>query len=179
MFCWLFKFLISNTMDAGNELSERAKKHIRRCADCRSFYETHLSLGDALRRRAADFDEHLPAHFARRVFDAASPEAGPTLRLPVRRFRPVLAAACILIVASLAAVLLTVGHEDPKIDPPDISLDIPSIMNDGRPAAWAGLVKKPLSDELENVTNGTESAVRFLVACVAVNPAKTNYKITN
>lgn len=178
MFCWLYKIIVSNSMDAGSALSERTKKHIRRCADCRSFYEAYMSMGDALRRRAADFDERLPSNFARRVFDAAAAPDRQTLELPVRRLRPVLAAACVVLVASLAAFLLTIDREDPEIvEPP--RMHISRLLDEGRPAAWAGFVNKPLSEEIENLTNGTESAVRFLVACVAVNPAKTDYKPTN
>lgn len=179
MFCRLFKFMISNSVDAHSGLSHTTRKHIRKCEDCRSFYETCLSLGDGLRRHAADFDEELPDDFARRVFDAASAPNRPTLKLPVRWFPPALAATCILIVASLAVILLTLGHEGPNVVEPRRIDGISRLMDDGRPTAWAGYVKKPLSDELDNVTEGTESAVRFLVACVTVNPSKTSHKLPN
>jgi len=179
MFCWLFKFLISNNADTQNALSDTVRNHVRTCENCRAFYEACLSLGDNLKSRAADFDETLPDHFARRVFDTASTETRQTVKLPVRWLRPALAAACILIVASLATILLTVNHENPIAPAPGQTNGISRVIEDGRPAAWAGLVNKPLNDELNNVTQGTESAVRFLVACVAVNPAKTKYKLTN
>jgi len=35
--------------------------------------------------------------------------------------------------------------------------------------AWSGLVEKPLEDEMEKLQEDTESAVRFLVTCVAVD----------
>lgn len=177
MFCWIFRFIISNTVDAGNGLSNRTQKHVRTCKDCRSFYEACLSLDKGLRSEAADFDEDLPVHFARRVFDAASAGAEQAFEISVRWFRPALAAACVVVVASLAAILLTVNHEGPTVAEPRRIDGISRLMDDGRPTAWAGLVRKPLSDELDNVTQGTESAVRFLVACVAVNPSKTNYKL--
>lgn len=37
-------------------------------------------------------------------------------------------------------------------------------------ATWARLVEKPLSGQIESLTDNTESAIRFLVACLDVDP---------
>ena len=179
MLCWLFRFIISGAVDAENRLSGRAQRHVRRCAGCRAFYETCLSLGEGLRREAAGFDEDLPVQFARRVFDAAPAGAEQTSKLPGRRLRPVLAAACIVIVASLGAVFLTLNQDDP--DPVERGRigGVYRLIDDGHPTAWAGLIEKPLSGELDNLAEGTESAVRFLVACVTVNPTNISYELPN
>jgi hypothetical protein len=39
------------------------------------------------------------------------------------------------------------------------------------PITWPKVIEEPLANEFENLTNDTESAVRFLVACVAVDIA--------
>ena len=70
-------------------------------------------------------------------------------------------------------------QNDPApVEPPQIS-GVYRLIDDGHPAAWAGLVEKPLSDEIDNLAEETESAVRFLVACVAVNPTNISYELPN
>jgi len=39
------------------------------------------------------------------------------------------------------------------------------------PKTWPAVIEEPLTNELESLTNDTESAVRFLVACVTVDIA--------
>jgi hypothetical protein len=179
MFCWLFRFKISGAVDAENRLSPATQRHVYRCADCRAFYQTSLSLGEGLRREAAVFDEDLPSQFVQRVFDAVPVGADQTFKLPGRRLRPVLAVACIGIVASLAAVFLALSQNEPTpVDPTQIS-GIYRLIDDGHPTAWAGFVEKPLSDEIDNLAEGTESAVRFLIACVTVRPTNIDYELPN
>jgi hypothetical protein len=38
---------------------------------------------------------------------------------------------------------------------------------------------EPLSDEIDNLAEGTESAVRFLIACVTVRPTNIDYELPN
>lgn len=181
MFCWLFKFMISNAVDVENRLSEGTQRHVNKCAGCRAFYQTCLSLGEGLKREAAGFDEDLPVHFARRVLDAApdGADTDKTYKLPGRRLRPALAAACIVVVASLGTVFLTLNQNEPTPDGAAQIAGVYRLMDDGHPTAWASLVEKPLSNELDNLAEGTESAVRFLVACVAVNPTNLSYELPN
>jgi len=179
MLCWFFRFMISDAVDAENRLSSATQRHVRRCAACRAFYQASLSLGEGLRSEAAAFDEDLPAQFAQRVFEAEPAGADQTYKFHGRRLRPVLAAACIVVVGSLVAVFLALSQDAPApVEPPQIS-GIYRLIDDGHPTAWAGLIERPLSDEIDNLAEGTESAVRFLVACVAVNPTNISYELPN
>jgi len=181
MFCWLYRFMISSAVDADNRLSTGTQRHIENCAHCQGFHEMCLSLGQGLRSEAArrGADEELPARFGRRVLAAVPARAAETYKLPIRRSRTVIAAACIAVAVLLGTLFLTLSqNESPPTEPARID-GLYNLMGDGHPAAWAGLVDKPLAGELENLAEGTESAVRFLVACVAVNPTNAGNELPN
>lgn len=42
--CHIFRFFISLKIDSGKPLGKRMKKHLAKCADCRSYLEIHLKL---------------------------------------------------------------------------------------------------------------------------------------
>jgi len=179
MFCWLYRFMISNAVDGDNRLSERMQRHIRRCAGCRGFHEMCLSLGKGLSREAdrQGADDELPADFGRRVLAAASAQSAETYKLSIWRSRPVIAAACIAVAALLGTLFLTLNQNEPPAPEPQRLGGIYNLIDEDLPKAWAGFVKKPLTDEIENLTEGTESAVRFLVACVTVNPTNAGNEL--
>ena len=73
----------------------------------------------------------------------------------------------------LVGVLFLAKLHNNQVSGPDKSgTEIQAIRNLGGgdlAGAWSGFVERPLAGELENLENDTESAVRFLVTCVAVN----------
>lgn len=178
MFCWLYRFMISTAADADNRLSARTKRHLGNCAYCQGFHEMCLSLGEGLRSEAAhrDADDELPAQFGRRVLEAVPERGAPTYKLPIRWARPALAAACIAVAALIGVFFLR--NEPPVVERARTD-GLYNLMGNGHPAAWARLVDKPLAGEIENLADGTESAVRFLVACVAVNPTNAGNELPN
>lgn len=183
MFCWIFRLMISSAVDGDAEFSAITRRHIRRCASCSQFHEMSLSMGEALRREAASMaDDELPAQFGRRVLvrlRRMPARGGKKYKLPVRWSRPVVAAACVAIALLLGVFFLALPQDEPPTPEPGRILGLYKLMDDGHPTAWAGLVEKPLTDEIENLAEGTESAVRFLVACVAVDPTKAGSGMPN
>ena len=184
MFCWLYRFMISSAVDADNRLSAGTRRHIENCAHCQGFHEMCLSLGEGLRCEAprSGADEELPAQLRRRVLARLRripARDAPTYKLPIRWARPAVAAACIAVVAVIGALFLNFGPNEPPVAERARIDGLYNLMGDGHPAAWAGLVDKPLADEIENLAEGTESAVRFLVACVAVNPTNAGNELPN
>ena len=184
MFCWLYRLIISNAADTGSELSHATQRHIDNCANCREFRQICLSLGEGLKREAAQrgAGDELPADLVRRVLAAAPAKSAETFTLPIRWTRPALAAACIVVAALIAVFSLTWGPDEaPPAEPPRID-GLYGLIDDGHlrlRRTWTGLVDKPLTEEIENLTRGTESAVRFLVACVAVDPTNTANRLPN
>jgi len=183
MFCWLYRFMISSALDAGNELSAATQRHIESCSDCRGFHQVCLSLGEGLRREAACSVEEgaLPADFSRRIL-AGVPASGRSeqseerFALPIRWWRPALAAACIAVAALIGVLFVTSSPSEPPVAAPASIDGLYKLMGGGHPTAWAGLVGKPLAGEIENLTQDTASAVRFLVACVKVDPTQAGYE---
>jgi len=47
------------------------------------------------------------------------------------------------------------------------------------PKSWPRLIETPLASEFKNIMYDTESAVRFLIACVAVDIANTEVESVN
>lgn len=184
MFCWLYRFMISNALDAGNKLSAATQKHIENCADCQGFRQMCLSLGEGLRHEAArrSGDEELPADFGRQVLAAVSTRGAETFKLTVKWARPALAAACIAVAVLIGVLFMSLSPNEHPVAEPARMDGLYNLMGDGHlrlRRTWAGLVEKPLAGEIENLAEGTESAVRFLVACVAVNPANAGTELPN
>ncbi|MBN2269666.1 MAG: hypothetical protein JXN61_03575 [Sedimentisphaerales bacterium] len=181
MLCWLYKFMISNAVDAGDQLSPATQRHIENCPHCRGFHQVCLSLGEGLSREAAENsgDDELLADFGRRVLTAttvARHGRAERFALPIRWRRPALAAACIAVAALIGVQFMTSSPNEPPVAVPARIDGLYKLMGDGHPTAWAGFVEKPLAEEIENLTQNTESAARFLVACVKVQPTQARYK---
>jgi hypothetical protein len=49
-------------------------------------------------------------------------------------------------------------------------MSISDLLETNLEATWVGLVEEPLSGEMKSLTNDTESVIRFLVACIDIDP---------
>jgi len=179
MFCWLYRLRISNALDSAGGLSAAARRHIRRCTTCREFHQSCLSLGEGLRREVPIQNDQLSVRLGKRVMAAVLDHGAETHKLPAN-WRPVVAAASIALAVLVGAVFLASRHTEPPAPGPRRVTEIPSLTRYEIPtAAWAGLVERPLAGEVKNLAEDTESAVRFLVACVAVDPTRPTNKLPN
>ena len=161
--------MISQAADAGKPLSAPAQKHIDNCLRCREFHELCLSLGKTLAREATVFRQNIPVLLSKRIQTAI---AEPKLRrYAIRtRFWPVAVAAGITLVILASVLVLARRHYVQR----EVGTDgqIPSIRElagQNLLSPLPALLEKPLTDELNNLMDDTESAVRFLITCVAVN----------
>ena len=181
MFCWFFRLLISNAADADSGLSGRTERHIRRCASCREFYEACLSLGEALRREAAVSKDEFAGRLSERVLTAVPGRRAKTYKLTIK-WRPVMAAACVavIVIASVGVLFLTHSKNRPDTNQYQAGGEIiHDLVAEDFLGAWPTLVEGPLPGEIENLTSDAVSAVRFLVACVAVNPTEGRNELPN
>jgi len=179
MFCWFYKLMISNAVDGAGGLSVAARRHIRRCTTCREFHQTCLSLGEGLRREVPIRNDQLSTRLGKRVMAVISDQSAETYKLPAN-WRPVIAAASIAVAVLVGALFLAPPQTEPPAPEPRRVTEIPSLTRYEIPtAAWAGLVERPLAGEVKNLADDTESAVRFLVACVAVDPTRATNKLPN
>ncbi len=179
MFCWLYRLMISNAVDGAGGLSAGTRRHIRRCTSCREFHQACLSLGEGLRREAPILNGQSSTRLGKRVMSAISDQGAGTYMLRAN-WRPVIAAASIAVAVLVGALFLTLRRTEPPAPGPVRFVEIPNLTAYEIPtAAWAGLVEKPLAGEFKNLADDTESAVRFLVACVAVDPTRAANKLPN
>jgi len=98
------------------------------------------------------------------------------------------AAACLALIVLIGALLLVMqrnGRDIAQPKQPQMAVAIEQLRSVYRqvgqdlPVTWPGVIEKPLANELESLTNDTQSAVRFLVACVTVDIANPERKSVN
>jgi len=181
MFCWLFRLMISHAADGDSRLSETTEKHIRHCASCREFYETCLSLGQGLTREAAISNEEVSERLSARVLKGTSRRRTDTYSVRLR-MRPMVAAACVALIVLMGVLFLAARRDGQDTGQPgrvEPVAALRALVGENFPAGWPGLIKEPLANELNNLTNDTESALRFLVACVAVDISSAEGKSVN
>jgi len=175
MFCWLFRLMISHAADGDSRLSETTEKHIRHCASCREFYETCLSLGQGLTREAAISNEEVSERLSNRILMAMPHRRTEAYKVRMK-MRPMVAAACVALIVLMVVLFLAVRRDGQDTNPSgrvEPVAALRALVGENFPAGWPGLINEPLANELNNLTNDTESALRFLVACVAVDITDT------
>jgi len=175
--------MISNASDVGKQLSGLTKKHVRVCAACHRFYETCRSLAEDLKREGAIVGHERGREvFSGRILTVVTQRRCKTYEVRIKLWPIVTAASLSLIV--LTAVLFLAGRNDHRavstsVDPNLPVRPLPNLASRNLPQAWPQLIEKPLASELKNLVDDTESAVRFLVACVAMNLPDTKAESLN
>lgn len=187
MLCWFYRLMISHSSDADTPPSSMTQKHIRHCSSCRRFYQTCQSLAEGLRREAAIANDSILEGLSERTLTAI-----PGQRKQIHKITPNLwiaaTAACLALAVLIGALLLVTQTDDRKNGPPNHSkmatgiqelLAVYEQVGQDIPKTWPAVIDEPLANELENLTNDTQSAVRFLVACVTVDIADNKAKSIN
>jgi hypothetical protein len=102
------------------------------------------------------------------------------------------AAACVALIALTGVVLLLRQPEKQQPNQYEQAVKVVrdivesadnltggSLVKEQFPAGLTGLIEEPLAGEINNLANDTESALRFLVACVTVDipNTETNQRI--
>lgn len=158
-------------MDGNGKLPRAAERHIRHCAPCREFHNDCLSLAYGLRTEAMVSKDQVSKRLTRHILTAIQHQR--TGIQPTRfKLWPLAAAACVALIVLVGALFWAKHHKGQNVGAAEYSPIIAGIAdlaegNFARP--WSQLIEKPLASELQNLQNDTQSAVRFLVTCVAVN----------
>lgn len=187
MFCWFFRLMVSHAVDGDNRLSRTTQEHIRGCADCREFHRRCMFLAEGLKREAAISRPRISEGLSDRILKDTRRQRAEAHKVGIR-LRPIAAAACVTL-AVLMGVFFITGRRDSQniveyrqaveaLQDIFFARDLVGSEQIGRdfPAAWPGLVEEPLSKELKNLTDDTESALQFLVACITVDITDTDAK---
>ncbi len=109
MFCTMYRWLISRSMDSGQALSPRVVGHLEHCETCRDYRESCLAIGTGLAAEAREAAPHVSDELHARILlrCGLGAEAAPPTPMPrsqTRRLRLVLGVA-----AAAAAILVAVA----------------------------------------------------------------------
>ena len=179
MVCWLFRLMISHTADNDNQPSGTIQEHVCHCADCREFYKTCQSLGERLTREALISNSRTSNRLNEHILNAIPSQRTETHKVRMKLWT-VAAAACVALIVLIGASLLVMkwnGRNNFQPSHAQMTIAIQELrsvyeqVGHELPITWPRVIEEPLANEFENLTNDTESAVRFLVACVAVDIA--------
>jgi hypothetical protein len=157
--------MISDAADADHPLGRLTGRHLVHCERCRRFHESCRQLGARLRSEAAD-PGRASGPFARQVLaglaDTRRASQGPSVETRIA------AAACVAVAALAGLLLLARTPRPPERPIPPVG--IPRLAGMGLRGAWSHVLERPLTTEVQKLTEDTESSVRFLVACLDVSP---------
>ena len=177
MVCWLFRLMISQTADKDNRPSAIIKEHIYSCRDCREFYMTCQSLGERLTREALISNSRTSRQLNERVLEAIPTQRTETQKVGMKLWT-VAAAACLVLIVLIGASLMVImrnGQNNPEPENAQMAVAIQQLRalytqaGKDLPIINPSVIKRPLANEFKSLTNDTQSAVRFLVACVDVD----------
>jgi len=175
MFCWFFRLMISHTVDADTQPSPITEKHIRHCTSCREFHQTCQSLAEGLRQEAAISNDNV--WFSGRILTVVTCRRSHTYKVGMKLWTAA-AVACVALIVLIGALLLVTqrkGRDNAQSSQTQMVDAIQELRTLYRqvgkdlPIIRPGTIEKPLANEFKSLTNDTQSAVRFLVACVAVD----------
>ncbi len=170
--------MISHVQDKGNSPSGIIQKHISHCTDCRQFLNACRSLGECLTRQAAVSNKRLSGKLSKRILSAIHNQRTEIRKVRMKFWIPAAAACLAFILLIGELMLLTKRNNNRDNIQPDRSQmtiafqELRKVYGQvGRdlPATWPQLIERPLAGEYEKLANDTQSAVRFLAACVDVD----------
>lgn len=170
MLCWLFRLMISHAVDGNNRLAGKTQKHIGRCASCRDFYHSCLSLAQDLTRQAAIPKRDVSERLSGRILSVVSGQETKEYKVTVKLW-PIVTAACLALAILIGAYFLIPEDGDKNITESDPVAALRQLAQEEFAPSLSGFNKRPLEGELDNIAKETASAVRFLVACVDVDIA--------
>jgi len=175
MFCRSFKVMISHAADIDRPVGGITQRHIEGCENCRRFYENCRSLGEVLRAEAIDLNGAYPLSAEQITQNIALSSKRPHHKSVKLGYFA--AAACIVLAVTAAVVFMSRPPEHQTAEEQAISIN--DLLGSDLQTTWSGLLEEPLTGEMKNLASDTESAVRFLVACVDADPLQngTTHKV--
>ncbi len=169
MFCWFFRLKISHAADMDKSLSLLTKRHVDSCTRCREFYNLCQWFSENLPREAAGLRDRISASLSKRILEGVGSEKPKTYKVR-SKLRPIAAAACIALIISAGVLLVARRRPNRAADETEQpATGLVKLVGQEPSGRVAELFEEPLATELQNIVEDTESAVRFLLACVPVD----------
>ena len=176
MWCGVYRYLISWSMDSDEPLSALAARHVTACPDCRRFAESCGMLGRRLAEEAAAREVSVSPELHARIVRGAITRGAPVRRIVwVRPVLGALAVAALLMLGVGAAWYAThlVRVQSPPIQvirntPPTLVDDSAQMASESAQAIQDALYS-PYDEEMDLLLNKGKEAAQFLLACATLH----------
>lgn len=176
MFCFIYRWMISQALDSGKDLAGVVTRHSQHCSACGDFYRLSQSLNHKLVREASGFLGESNDTLNEKIISALGTRSAP--RLTKRRIRlpiPALAAALVVLAVTVGILLQTIPvnvntsrtNKNPlnaltEFDIANISLK-----------EIIGRVESPIESEMLYLKQSITSASEFLISCLDIKIGET------
>ena len=180
MFCFLYRWRISSSMDSSQPMATQLRRHVERCPGCESFYRRCREIGPRLAAEAGpaatvgDVSPALHAQILRRCRDKTSATRGGRGRAAFPRRLGWLAAAAVLLLAGLLAVRFAVR---PARTPPELADDThpvvwladPPALASGSVAVIEGAMDEAMATEFASLGEDALAVADMLLAVLPLD----------
>ena len=190
MFCRYSRWKLAQSLHFDKPLGRLLDRHLQRCDECRSFYELQQEMSERLGRDAvmsqSELSEALNEKIMNMIVPGNSVSSQNAYSPEVQRIwrRVLVAAACVglVLLGSVLVWLTRYGGSDNaergsvstkiviNMDP-RTAVDTLAIQIGAKEdlSGWSGFIEKPMVEEWETLSVEAESALQFIVSCVAVD----------
>lgn len=173
MFCFIYKWIISWTLDSGKVPPGIVNRHIDRCGSCREFARLSGLLAARLTQDAPGFlqrshDTYDSLHIK---INSTLDTNSPTQLTRGRRFnfmpKPALAAALVVLAVAIAVIFQVIPFTAPGPGERSINGFSESVIVKN-PLQVIQQVESPIESEMRSLVQSINSAAKFLVSCLDV-----------
>ena len=168
MFCNIYKWFISRSLDLGKKVPGFVSGHLRRCPACREFSRISESLNQRLADDASRFlhESTVNDSLNKKIISALAVKQRPK-KTERRRFLtaplPALAAAVVVLAIAVGIILQTIPAKAPGTTNDMMNLSEFSITNTFFQDA-VGDIESPMETEILELKQSLDSAAEFLIS---------------
>ena len=167
MFCSIYKWLISQALDSGKNVSKPVSRHLHHCSSCREFAAFCGELKKKTIQEKSYFLDRTEKALNKKIISALAKDTAPNKTLSRKPFlRPVLAAASLaLIIFSGIFIFNTINKDRSTSSGSLFSLSAVDVPFEN----VLGKIDSPLQEEILSLKETMKIASEFLYACVDPN----------
>ncbi len=181
MWCFLYKWLISHSLDADKPLLKIVEKHIKRCQSCREFHETSAAIAGQLVREVRASESFVPPLLHEKIMSTIHRQSS---HASARRsvMRPAFVLAIVALLLTLAAGWYFLHFQSADFVPvastgkADLSFRSDELLIEQIPeyettlkelaSQLEKLVSTPFASEFERLKIDIKTAMNFLAVCL-------------
>jgi hypothetical protein len=164
MFCSIYKWLISQALDSGKNVSKPVNRHLHNCSSCREFAAFCGELKVRTDKEKIEFLERKEEALNQKIISALAKDTAPR-NIPSRKplLRPVLAAASLALIIFSGIFIFNTANRDQAV-PSDSLFSLSAV--DVPVDSVLMKIDSPLQDEILSLKETMKTASEFLYACV-------------